>query len=162
MWKQPEIINRTRVHRLFGRGVTRGFTLIEVAIAGFVLATAVVSSLYALQMGFKMLETARNTALADQVLQSQIEDLRLQNYAKIIGAYPPRVNAYSLSSKLPSNAPQDMTLELTVTDGTPYINTITLLVTTTWTNSITKRKISRSYQTFYAQNGVFDYFISHH
>ena len=56
----------------------RGFTLIEVMMATFVLVLIFLSTLAAIQQGFSMLDTARNTTLAGQVIQSEIEDLRLR------------------------------------------------------------------------------------
>ena len=155
----------TVVGRSSARRKDRGFTIIEVAIAGFVLAIAIVSALYALQMGFKMVETARNTALADQVLQSQIEDLRLKSWAGLITTYPGSTAGitYDLTSSLDANVKaQGITLSLTVTLSTTYSETATLMVTSSWNSTLTKRKLTRSYQTVYSRNGISDYFVSTH
>ena len=52
-------------------------------IAAVVLVFVFVSTLAALQTGYRLMEAARNTTLANQILQSEIEDARLLNWTKI-------------------------------------------------------------------------------
>jgi len=64
-------------------GRTRGFTLVEVAFASFVMAMAIATSLTALQYSYRAIDSARYTTLAGQILQSQMEKLRLLTWAQL-------------------------------------------------------------------------------
>jgi len=48
-----------------------------------VLALAISTSITTLQVGYRSIDTARNTTIASQVLQSMIEDIRLLTWAQI-------------------------------------------------------------------------------
>ncbi len=54
-----------------------GFTLIEVMVAAIVLVLAITTAVTTLQRGFQALDTARQTTYASQVMQSELERLRL-------------------------------------------------------------------------------------
>src|SRR5690349_21430234 len=60
----------------------RGFTIIEVAMATFVMAFGIASSIIALQTGFRAIDVARDQTLASQIMQSEIERLRLWPWSK--------------------------------------------------------------------------------
>jgi hypothetical protein len=53
------------------------FTLPEVAVAAFVLVFAIASSVIGIQIGYKSIDLARGLTLASQVLQSEVENIRL-------------------------------------------------------------------------------------
>ncbi len=55
----------------------RAFTLVEVMISSFVLVFGIASALIVLQSGFKALDTSRSTTLASQIMQSEMERIRL-------------------------------------------------------------------------------------
>jgi prepilin-type N-terminal cleavage/methylation domain-containing protein len=61
----------------------RGFTVIEVMCAVAVMALAIGTSITTLQVGYRAIDTARNTTIASQVLQSMIEDIRLLTWAQV-------------------------------------------------------------------------------
>lgn len=64
------------------RGTT-AFTLVEVVLAGFVLVLGIASSLLVLQRGFQALDTARHLTAATQVMQSEMERLRLLDWSQL-------------------------------------------------------------------------------
>src|ERR1051325_1467320 len=57
------------------------FTLTEVMLAACVMALAISTSITTLQVGYRSIDTARNTTIASQVLQSMIEDIRLLTWS---------------------------------------------------------------------------------
>ncbi len=65
------------------RGGRRGFTLVEVMVASVVLVFGIVSAISAMQAGIKAMDRARNVAFATQVLQSEMERLRLRNWTQL-------------------------------------------------------------------------------
>lgn len=60
-----------------------GFTLVEVMMATFVMALVISTSITAMQSGLRMIDTARSTTLAGQVLQSLVEDIRMQTWTAV-------------------------------------------------------------------------------
>jgi len=60
-----------------------GFTLVEVMVASVVLLLGIVSALTALQRGFQVLDSARNLTAASQLMQSEMERLRLKSWAQL-------------------------------------------------------------------------------
>ncbi len=59
------------------------FTLVEVMVASVVLVFGIVSAIGAMQAGLKAMDRARQTAFATQVLQSEMERLRLKNWTQL-------------------------------------------------------------------------------
>src|SRR5688572_6273864 len=68
--------------RRTGRACNQGFTIVEVAMATFVMAFGIATSIIALQMGFRAIDVARDQTLASQIMQSEIERLRLWPWSK--------------------------------------------------------------------------------
>ena len=139
-------------------------------LAGFVMVLGIVSSLTALQFGTRTVDTARNMTLAAQIMQSEMEILRLQNWAQI-AALPASATVdpsttistgygTTLDSMLTSIANR-FTCTRTVADisGRSNIKLITLSIV--WTG-VDGRSHSLSYQTRYAKNGLSDYFYVSH
>ena len=65
-----------------GKSDSRAFTILEVMIATFVMSLVIGTSLIALQTGFKYIDVARGDTLASQIMQSEIERLRLMAWSK--------------------------------------------------------------------------------
>jgi type II secretory pathway pseudopilin PulG len=61
----------------------RGFTLVEVMAAATVLVLAIVSSLLVLQRGFQAVDSARALTAAGELMQAEIESLRLKNWSQL-------------------------------------------------------------------------------
>ena len=60
-----------------------GFTLIEVMLAAVVLVLGITTSITTLQSGFQAIDTARHYTHASQVMQSELERLRLKSWAQL-------------------------------------------------------------------------------
>jgi len=65
------------------RSRTGGFTIIEVAMATFVMAFGIATSIIAMQAGFKQIDLARGTTIAAQIIQSEMERLRMMSWTGI-------------------------------------------------------------------------------
>jgi hypothetical protein len=156
---------RRGLHRL---GV-KGFTIAEVVMATFVLTFAIGSSLIALQSGFNAIDYARCTTLAGQVLQSQMEKLRLLTWAQLTDTTTgPGANAHHTFS--PDNAIGSATQLARFTSYTqtiadapaPFASTMKdITLTATWAG-LDGQSHSLSYVTRYAQNGISDFFYTTH
>ena len=158
----------------------RGFTLVEVMLASVVLVTIFLGALTALVHGFGMLDTARNTTLAAQIIQSEIEDLRLQPWtalnARPVDTAETVDLAHSIGSTLGAAELAELSQRFTVTrrfanvagrtgldaDGTTTIPTFKRVTfTVSWTD-YHHRPHTRSYETYLGYRGLSDYFAATH
>lgn len=135
-----------------------GFTILEVMMAAIVMAFAITTSITTMQRGFLTLDTARNTTIAGQIMQSEFEKMRLAPWTTV-DAYASTTNPLAVDSSFTNNAyiGTRFTMVRTVTLVRTGMKQITLTVT--WRN-YDGRSISRSYSSYYGQNGLYDYFYN--
>jgi molybdopterin-binding protein len=157
------------------RRADAGFTILEVSMASFVMAFGIATSIIALQTGFKTVDVARGTTLASQILQSEMERLRLKSWGDIVALS----TATDTTAPIPSGSPAGVE----VFDGSTYFSsnpdvagkyTITRTITedstrpgevmyievsVTWT-SFDGRSHTRSFQSMYAKDGLYDYYYT--
>ena len=67
------------------RQASKGFTIMEVALAATVLALTMVGMIGVIESGTQMLDLSRKQTLAGQILHSEIDQLRLQSWMEIAG-----------------------------------------------------------------------------
>lgn len=132
-----------------------GYSLIEVLIASLVLSAVFVSSIAAMTMGYRMMESARFNTLAGQVIQSEIETLRLMNWTQV--------------SALPSS--QAITIDNHMTQagfnkfsGTRVVTNVRaktkrIIVAVQWT-AISGQSHTKRYTTFMTKDGLNDYYYT--
>ena len=151
------------------RGGLSAFTILEVALAATVMSLGIVSTVAVMQGAFKMLDVARDTTLASQILQSEMERLRLMPWsntattaADSITELPRDPTPVSLSTMFTSNVEFNQKFTVTRTVTTPfsrsdYIRYITISVQ--W-RSLDGRTHQRSFRSMYAKNGLYDYYYT--
>ena len=81
----PHLPNAARLAEMMARRRASGFTVIEVTMAAFVMVVGLASSLNVLSAGLRALDDARNITLASQILQSELERLRLLPWSSSTG-----------------------------------------------------------------------------
>lgn len=146
-------------------------------MAAFVLALGIITCLTALQFGMRQVDTARNMTLAGQIMQSEMEILRLQNWAQIVALQTaqsspttPAVVDPATSITSGSSTPLDATLTTIANrfsctrlvedvSGKTDMKQITLNVS--W-NGVDGRPHTLRFQLRYAKNGLSDYFYVAH
>jgi Tfp pilus assembly protein PilV len=154
-----------------GRCRSAGFTIFEVAMAGFVLAFGIATAIIAMQMGFKALNVARDSTLASQIIQSEIERLRLLPWSKTTGATPepvdsilelPASETVALTSMFTGNAAlgAKFTVTRTVTTDTSRPSDVRYITVTVSWKTYDGRTQTRSFTTMYAKNGLYDYYYT--
>ena len=151
---------------------SEGFTLLEVMMAAAVMALGLSTAIPALEMGYRALDTSRNTTIAAQLLQSTMETVRMLPYNAATGS-----SITSLENAQVNGAPTTVTIDPSFTsyDATAQaiVNrfTITQLITDVagqtglkkivltarWTG-IDNRVHTLSYDSLYAQYGLYDYY----
>lgn len=136
----------------------RGFTIIEVAMATFVMLFGISTSLVTMQRGFDSIDTARNITLAAQIMQSEMERIRLLNWASL-PATDGNVDLTAFFTGNPTLASR-FSLARTVDDVAGKVGemkTITLVVS--WTG-VTGSPHQRRFVTRYAKDGLYDYYYT--
>lgn len=83
------------------------FTLVEIMIASFVMLFAISSSIIVLQSGFRSLDTARKTTLASQIMQSEMERIRMLSWTSVSSLASGPIN---LSGIFPQNTDLERTI----------------------------------------------------
>ncbi|HYC72851.1 MAG TPA: hypothetical protein VEB66_16690 [Opitutaceae bacterium] len=137
-----------------------GFTILEVAMATFVMAFGIATTIIAMQSGYKMIDVARGTTLASQVAQSEMERIRMLSWADI-DALPEKeeVDLTSVFTTDPELAAQFDMIRVAedVAGKEDTQREITLHVT--WT-SYDGRSHQRTFRTRYSKNGLYDYYYT--
>lgn len=139
-------------------------------MATFVMAFGIATSIVALQTGFRAIDVARDQTLASQIMQSEIERIRLWPWSKttptgVVDSIVelPATEAVSLTSTFASNASvaARFSVRRTVTndlsDTTRNVRYITVVVT--W-KSLDGRSHTRNFTTMYAKDGLYDYYYT--
>ena len=74
---------RYRLRGRFARCGEAGFTLLEVAVASMILIFALASTIAMAGRGFRYIEDMRRAAKGSQILQREMENLRLMSWAQL-------------------------------------------------------------------------------
>lgn len=145
----------------------RGFTLVEVAIAAFVMALAIATSLTTLQYSYKLIDNARYTTLAGQILQSQMEKLRLLTWDQLTDPVNGPIAQPTFTPDISLAASAELShftsCTQTITDApAPFTGSMMdITLTANWTGT-DGRSHHLSYLTRYAKNGISDFFYTVH
>lgn len=128
-------------------------------IAATVMALAITTSLIVLQRAFVALDFARKVTLAGQVMQSELEKMRLEDWATI-AAYAPETDLTgSVGSVFAGSAAITNTFTLVRRVGDVRADMKQITLTISW-KTFDGRAFSRSYTTYYGRNGLYDYFYN--
>jgi hypothetical protein len=136
-----------------------GFTILETVFGATVMLLAITTSITTMQHAFLALDCARKVTLSGQIMQSEFEKMRLEDWSVIAGyAASTDITASAKASFASSSAIiNTFTMTRTVSDVHTDMKLIT--ITTTW-KSYDGRQHSRSYSTYYGKNGLYDYFYN--
>lgn len=141
----------------------RGMTILEVLIASVLLTFVVMGTIASVSRAMKSMQHARMLTLASQVLQSQVEDLRLKNYAQV-AAYAAQSQPVNFTSNITTellNSSFTSTMTLQANFTTTYASTSTqvglidVVITLTWTNG--SSSFTRVARTAFCEKGLSDY-----
>jgi Tfp pilus assembly protein PilV len=154
----------------------RAFTFIEVMLAATVMALAITSSLIVLQHGLRAIDTARYTTLAGQILQSQVEKLRLLSWSQLTdtttngpmhpdnATFAPDVSSTAtaqINRFYVGTATGVCSQSITAAES-PYDITMKKITLTAAWKGVDGRSHSLSYVTYYGQYGISDFFWTTH
>lgn len=126
-------------------------------IASIVMVLAITTAITTLQRGFQALDTSRHTTYASQVMQSELERLRLKSWAQIQTLQDSGESAVTVSGV--TGASGSFRCTRTISDLKTDMKEITLV--STW-NGYDGRPHTLSYITRYGKSGLYDYFYTAH
>lgn len=138
------------------RRIFPAFSLIEVMVAAFVLAFGIVSSIAVLQSGLQALDSARNLTGATQVMQSEMERLRLKSWAQLQQLQDANDTVVAVDGALPGGRFACMR---EITDRKPDMKQIALIAR--W-HGYDGRLHTARMVTWYCRNGLNDYYYTVH
>ena len=134
----------------------RGFTLVEVMVASTVLIFGIVTAVTTSQRGLQALDTARNLTAATQIMQSEMERIRLLNWTQLQALQQAADNTVSTAG---AAGTARFACTRAITDVKTDMKQIT--VTSVWRGydgrEHTVRLITR-----YGKSGLNDYFYTTH
>lgn len=143
--------------------------LLETMIAAFVMVAVIATSITTLQQGLRALDTARSTTIAAQVLQSVMEDLRLQTWSQIEALAAQSDNgtdgnvtigtSFTGSNPIAANVLSRFTVSRTISDHPSRSGMKQIVLVATW-RGIDGRVHRVNYTSCYGQNGLYDYYHS--
>lgn len=143
-------------------------------VATFVMAMAIATSITTLAVGFRQLDTARNTTLAGQILQSLVEDVRLMPYSTTggitgISNLPAQTsggvstfdstNSFASLGATATAMLSRFTITRTVATVTGQAGMYKITFAAQW-SGIDGKIHTLQYTTYYAQNGLYDYYYN--
>ena len=141
-----------------GRQPRRAFTLVEVMIASTVLLFGITSAILVLQRGLQAIDTARNTTRAAQVMQSELEGLRLKNWTQIQALQDSGNTAVDVPA-VAGMSNDSFTCTRDIRDIKDDMKEITLVATWRGYDGLSH---SLRFITRYAKTGLYDYFYTTH
>lgn len=142
------------------RGGTSAFTIIEVALSSFVLALGIATAVIAMQSGFRHLDLARGTTLASQIIQSEMERIRLMSWTGVsaLAASETFDGATNFSSSSRITGKFSVTRTRTA-DASRPTEAVNIGLSVTW-KTFDGRSHTRSMNSTYVKNGLYDYYYT--
>lgn len=144
-------------------------------MASFVMAFGIATSIIAMQAGYRQIDLARGTTLASQIIQSEMERLRMMSWTQITALS----TATDTVAPMPSGSPagiemfdgatnfsssSELTGRYTVTrtvaaDASRPGEVMDLTVAVRW-QTYDGRWHQRSFNAIYSKNGLYDYYYT--
>lgn len=126
-------------------------------MAAVVLVLAITTAITTLQRGFQALDTARHTTHASQVMQSELERLRLKNWSQLQDLQQSGDTTVPVSAI--RGTASNLACERRIADLKTDMKEVTLVAR--WTG-YDGRPHTLRYVTRYGKSGLYDYFYTAH
>ncbi len=147
-----------------------GFTLAEVMVASFVMLFSITSSVVTINYGFRFMDTARKTTLASQVMQSEMERIRMLSWGAINSFPENEKEEINFEESFPNTTDAEKAVLGTIkrtftgirvtTSLADYNNEIRQIdITITW-KGLDGVRHTRSSSTQYCKDGLYAYYYT--
>ncbi len=161
---RPPMGGRCSLRRCKPRFDARGFTIAEVMMASFVMIFGIASAIIVLQSGLRALDTARNTTLASQLIQSEMERIRLLSWSGVNAL--PASAAIEIGEILPTDLPSiselrsRFTITREVSDVSGKVGDMKEIdITVSW-RGVDGQTHVRASSTHYSREGLYAYYYT--
>lgn len=124
-------------------------------LASIVLAFALTTAITTMQRAFLLLTSAHNLNFGTQIIENELEKVKLQGW-DVVSAYPATATL-TVDSRFTTNRRVGNRFTLTRTVGKVRGNNNLLQLTYTLTWRSAGRTLSRSYCSYYARYGTYDW-----
>ena len=144
-------------------------------MSSFVMAFGIATSIIAMQTGFKSIDLARGTTLASQIIQSEMERVRMLSWTTVTAlstatdtvapfptGSPAGIEMFDGATYFSSNPAIAGKYTITRTvepDSTRPTEVMNLTVQVSWLG-YDNRAHTRSFRSMYAKNGLYDYYYT--
>lgn len=133
-------------------------TVIEVAMAALIMGLVLATAVTTLQRAFISLQNARDLNIASQMLQSEMEKMRLADWATV-NSFTTSATPVALDASFTSNPFVGDRFSLSRTVADPKTDTRIITLQVIWRGA-DNRQLSRRLAMRYSRNGLYDYFYS--
>lgn len=133
-------------------------TVIEVAMAALIMGLVLATAVTTLQRAFISLQNARDLNIASQMLQSEMEKMRLADWTTV-NSFTTSATPVTLDSTFTSNPFVGDRFSLSRTVADPKTDTRIITLRVIWRGA-DNRQLSRRLAMRYSRNGLYDYFYS--
>lgn len=161
---KPPMGGRSSLPRRKPRFDARGFTIAEVMMASFVMIFGIASAIIVMQSGLRALDTARNTTLASQLIQSEMERIRLLSWSGVNAL--PASAAIEIGEILPTDLPSiselrsRFTITREVSDVSGKVGDMKEIdIIVSW-RGVDGQTHVRSSSTHYSREGLYAYYYT--
>ncbi len=127
-------------------------------MAAAVMALAISTSITVMQRAFASLDTARNLTTASQILQSEIEKMRLKDWT-VVSAYAAGPTTLAVEGVFSATATIGTRFALTREVITPQADMREIVLTITW-RAYDGRVLTRRMTTTYCRYGLYDFYYN--
>jgi Tfp pilus assembly protein PilV len=138
----------------------QAFTIIELALATFCLAIGIGTAVIAMQTGFRHLDLARGTTLAAQIMQSEMERIRMMSWTGVTALAATETfdgaTNFTTSTRVTGKYRVTRTRTPDTTRPTEVMN---IGLSVAW-NTYDGRSHTRSFNSIYTKNGLYDYYYT--
>jgi Tfp pilus assembly protein PilV len=138
----------------------RAFTIIEVTMATFVMGFGIATAIVAMQSGFRHLDLARGTTLAAQIIQSEMERIRMGSWTTVMAL--PANATFDGSTFFSSSSAMAGRYSVTRTrtpDSVRPTEVMNLSVSVAW-QTYDGRQHTRRFNGIYSKDGLYDYYYT--
>ncbi|MGH7955481.1 MAG: hypothetical protein ACREH8_00540 [Opitutaceae bacterium] len=130
------------------------------AMATFVLAMGIGTAVIAMQSGFRHLDLARGTTVAAQIIQSEMERIRMMSFSGIMALPASDTFDGALNFTASSRVVGKYSVTRTrVADSARPTEVMNILISVAW-NTYDGRSHTRSFNSIYTKNGLYDYYYT--
>lgn len=130
----------------------------EVTGATAIMALAIATSVTTMQRGFTAIDTARSLATVGQILQGEVEKMRMSPW-ETVNAYSDQKTPLTVDPALTAIASIGNRFSLSRTATNPQTELKQVVFLVEW-RALDGRPLQRSFTTVYGRLGLYDYFYN--